>query len=150
MENSITPANKEEIRVVMKYIIFIIAVCHAYKVICLVVNGKVPMLVDSGFNIQCFTMLIVNWFLFNLSKLFQFCFWHRQPIIFSVYYEASRLVINTDELHSWIAGLQLYGTHLINIIDTIVLASLFLRWVIGYINHKCNERKANERCDEQS
>ena len=133
-KNLSTPAEEELLRVLTRYLPAFIAVSHSYKLLLLLVHLKTPMIVDSGFNWMCITFILINIYLFLVSKYFQFCEWHRFPIYFSLYYEFSRLINNSGLLY-WFTPLSIFGVPLWSILDGIVFLSLFSIWVYGYRKH---------------
>ena len=126
--NNPTPAEKERMRVSTRYLIFFIALFHALKVWKLLADGCAPHVKeDWGFLLLCAGMILVNIHLYDESRIYRYCFWHRQPVYFSIYYEASRILLNL-QIIKW-------DTETWNNVDYYVLNGCVLIWIIGYLIH---------------
>lgn len=120
-----TQLQKDRMRMETRYLSIIIAVMHALYVLNLISNGIGPDIHrDFGSTLLFLTLILVNIHLYDESKCYHYCFWHRQPIIFSLYYEISRIL--------W--GLKIIQWSVIkwNLIDGIVLGLFFFTWLFGY------------------
>lgn len=120
-----TQLQKDRMRLETRYLIVIIAAFHAIYILNLVSNRMLPYIhEDYGSTLLFIILILVNIHLYDESKCYHYCFWHRQPIIFSIYYEASRLL--------WDLKIIQWSTTTWNTIDEIILCVCFFSWLIGY------------------
>ena len=125
METQVNPAQRDVVKVLVHCIILLNATFHSIYVLYLLTHHLTPKdHGDFGFILVCVLLILYNVLLFYLSKIFGYCFWHRQPAIFSVYYEFSRILWDLDILGCMNAAQW-------NVMDGIVLFTCFFWWLMG-------------------
>lgn len=124
-DNEPTQLQRDRMRLETRYLTVTIAIFHAIYILNLVSNKALPYIhEDYGATLLFILLILVNIHLYDESKCYHYCFWHRQPIIFSLYYETSRIL--------WDLKIIQWSVSTWNTIDEIVLCVCFFSWLIGY------------------
>lgn len=124
-DNEPTQLQKDRMRIETRYLTVVIAIIHALYVLNLISNHTGPIVhKDFGSTLLFLILVLVNIHLYDESKCYHYCFWHRQPIIFSLYYEISRIL--------WDMEIIQWSSTTWNTVDGIILGLLFSTWFIGY------------------
>lgn len=122
-----TLLHKERMKLETRYLTFSISIFHAIYVLNLVSNGLPPRCPDFGSILVYMALLLINIHLYDESKCYYYCYWHRHPILFSIYYEITRILFSL--------GIIKWNVVTWNSIDVIMLAAIYVTWVVGYMAH---------------
>jgi hypothetical protein len=122
-----TLLQKERMKLETRYLAFSISIFHAVYVLSLVSNGLPPRISDFGSVLVYMVLLLINIHLYDESKCYYYCYWHRHPILFSIYYEITRILFSL--------GIIKWNVTTWNSIDAIAMTAIYVTWIIGYIAH---------------
>lgn len=124
--NEPTQLQKDRMRMETRYLTTVIAMFHSLYILHLLSNNIGPNdNRDFGSTLIFILLVIINIHLYDESKCYHYCFWHRWPILFSLYYETTRILWDLDIIQWSIAKW--------NLVDSTALAIFFIVWFVGYV-----------------